>query len=431
MQPFDPNQQPDPAFLQRQRVLQEERSRQIRLRTRLRTAVAWSAAVAVFSWMIVIATHVEWIRQHDGPSIHPISYFIPVAVTVLAAGFLLLLRQRRGGSIQNRYSPEGVDAAAQRVAMGHAAGPYAEPDATLLTARRNVHGNSTAVHPQRGVETSPAPGGPGLVVISGSGRDRQIPISAGGMVLGRDDQLGPPFSIDLLVSRRHVSVHRCDDGGVEVEDLSSVNGTFVNGTRVHTRTRIGASDVLRIGKIELKLCPAPSVGTSLDDTLGFKPASAVPGVTAGTVGETAGVLSSRYHIDQQTGEVINNIGRDQFNYVQERENFLRAIAATKTKARWLVWTGFLAFVVGFGLFAAGILGFIKQVGSGGETGGSVTSPFGPDIGGVPSGLLGWALAALGVLLLVVGIVLHIVATSRRKRADRELSIIRPWPGSGP
>ena len=295
MQPFDPNQQPDPAFLQRQRVLQQEHSRQIRHRTRLRTAVAWSAAVAVLSWMIVIATHVEWVRQHDGPSIHPISYFIPVAVTVLAAGFLLLLSQRRGGRSRTDTARKASMLPPSAWRCGTTAGPYAEPDATLLTARRNVHGNSTAVHPQRGAETPPAPGGLGLVVISDSGRDRQIPIPAGGMVLGRDDQLGPPFSIDLLVSRRHVSVHRCDDGGVEVEDLGSVNGTFVNGTRVHSRTRMRASDVLRIGKIELKLCPAPSAGTSRDDTLGFKPASAVPGVTTGTVGRDSGIIVTVLH----------------------------------------------------------------------------------------------------------------------------------------
>jgi len=46
--------------------------------------------------------------------------------------------------------------------------------------------------------------------------------------------------------------------------------------------------------------------------------------------------------------------------------------------------------------------------------------FGPSIGGVPSGLIGWAMAALGMLLIVAGTVLHVVATSRRKRADREL-----------
>jgi Inner membrane component of T3SS, cytoplasmic domain len=382
--------------------------------------------------MIVIATHVEWVRQHDGPSIHPIPYFVPVAVSALAAGLFLLLRQRQAGSIRDRYNAEGASAPAQPMSPEYANRRHTEPDATLVRARRPGEGNDPAVRPNRGPETTPPPGTLSLMVTSGSSRDRQIPIPAGGMVLGRDDQLGPPFSTDLLVSRKHVSVHRCDDSSVEVADLGSVNGAFINGTKIHAQTRMRASDVLRIGKIELKLVPARSAETSRDDTPGFKPFSVVPDVTARTDGGTAGALSSRYYIDQQTGEVINNVGRDQFNaYVEHRENFLREIAATKTKARWLVWTGFLAFVVGFGLFAAGILGFIKQVGSAGETGGSVTSPFGPDIGGVPSGLLGWALAALGMLLLVVGIVLHIVATSRRKRVDRELPVLPPWPDTGP
>jgi hypothetical protein len=114
-----------------------------------------------------------------------------------------------------------------------------------------------------------------------------------------------------------------------------------------------------------------------------------------------------------------------------RDNFLREIAATRTKARWLVWTGFLAFVVGFALFAAADLGFLKQVSTDIQTGSTdpPVSPFGRDIAGIPSGLLGWALAALGMLLLVVGIVLHIVATSRRKRVERELPVPAPWPGS--
>jgi hypothetical protein len=143
----------------------------------------------------------------------------------------------------------------------------------------------------------------------------------------------------------------------------------------------------------------------------------------------AGESSPQFNIDRPSARIINNIGHDQW-IIQQRENFFREIAATKTKARWLIWTGFLAFVVGFGLFAAGVLGFIKQAGSAAETSGGLTSPFGPDIGGVPLGLLGWALAVLGILLLVVGIVLHIVATSRRRRVDRELPVPPQWRGAG-
>jgi len=94
--------------------------------------------------------------------------------------------------------------------------------------------------------------GPSLVVISSTGPARQIPIAFKGIVLGRDDRLGPPFSTDEFVSRTHVWVRRRSDG-VEVTDLDSANGTYVNGTRVRAPTRIQDSDVLRIGRIQLKL----------------------------------------------------------------------------------------------------------------------------------------------------------------------------------
>jgi ABC transport system ATP-binding/permease protein len=93
---------------------------------------------------------------------------------------------------------------------------------------------------------------PSLVVMSAFGQARQIPIPVNGLVLGRDTPLGPPFTTDPYVSRNHVSVQR---RGVDVEiaDLGSANGTYVNGTRVHAPTRLQGSDVLRIGQIELTL----------------------------------------------------------------------------------------------------------------------------------------------------------------------------------
>ncbi len=55
--------------------------------------------------------------------------------------------------------------------------------------------------------------------------------------------------------------------------------------------------------------------------------------------------------------MINNVGRDQhLPYVQhiqqQRESFSREIAATKTKARWLVWLGLFVTVVGFVIYGA-------------------------------------------------------------------------------
>ena len=93
---------------------------------------------------------------------------------------------------------------------------------------------------------------PSLVVTSGTGLARQIPISFRGVVLGRDVRFGPPFSTDEFVSRSHVWVRRRGDG-VEVTDLGSANGTYVNGTRVRAPTLMQDSDVLRIGQSHLKL----------------------------------------------------------------------------------------------------------------------------------------------------------------------------------
>ena len=224
------------------------------------------------------------------------------------------------------------------------------------------------------------------------------------MVVGREPTCDVHFD-DPHVSRAHAALRRRGNA-VYVQDLGSSGGTFVNGVAATAARELHPGDIVAFANVKARFEPG---GAVTDDT------SAVPA-------ETAGAASSRYHIDQQHGEIISNVGRDQYNsyaqhVIQQRETFLREIAATKTKARWLIWAGFLAFVAGFGLFAAGVLGFLKQAGSAVQSGdaGPPTSPFGPKIAGIPSGLLGWALAALGMLLLVVGIVLHIVATSRRRR----------------
>lgn len=139
----------------------------------------------------------------------------------------------------------------------------------------------------------------------------------------------------------------------------------------------------------------------------------------------------RFDIGPQHAGAINNVGRDQYNaYVQQRESFLREVAATKSKARLLAWAGFLLLVVGFVIWAGTIFGFIQRVSSFDES----TQPgdvelLGPSVAGVPVGIIGYGLGFLGSVLLVVGIVLHIVAAARRRRVDREMPLPHPssWP----
>src|SRR5262245_3464830 len=60
------------------------------------------------------------------------------------------------------------------------------------------------------------------------------------------------FIVDAaLVSRIHCRLTAGDDT-VEVLDLKSTNGTFVNDKRVH-KARLAAGDRLRVGRIELRV----------------------------------------------------------------------------------------------------------------------------------------------------------------------------------
>src|SRR2546421_9071776 len=70
------------------------------------------------------------------------------------------------------------------------------------------------------------------------------------VVIGRE-------GVDLVIdddeaSRRHAAV-RPGPRGVEVEDLGSLNGTFVDGERIGAVTTLTSSATLRIGRTELAL----------------------------------------------------------------------------------------------------------------------------------------------------------------------------------
>jgi len=54
-----------------------------------------------------------------------------------------------------------------------------------------------------------------------------------------------------LVSRLHCRLTATDDT-VEVVDLKSTNGTYVNGKRV-TKARLAKGDRLRVGRVELRI----------------------------------------------------------------------------------------------------------------------------------------------------------------------------------
>jgi pSer/pThr/pTyr-binding forkhead associated (FHA) protein len=74
-------------------------------------------------------------------------------------------------------------------------------------------------------------------------------LPGGVRTLGR--ATGADFSIDAaLVSRIHCRLIATTNGGLEVRDLDSTNGTFVNGKRVQS-AELASGDRIQIGRVEL------------------------------------------------------------------------------------------------------------------------------------------------------------------------------------
>jgi pSer/pThr/pTyr-binding forkhead associated (FHA) protein len=89
-------------------------------------------------------------------------------------------------------------------------------------------------------------------ILQGSGQGQELltfRVEEGGIkTVGRAPRAD--FIVDrALVSRLHCRLEAADDG-LEVIDLSSTNGTYVNGKRIE-RARVTNGDRLRVGRVEL------------------------------------------------------------------------------------------------------------------------------------------------------------------------------------
>jgi pSer/pThr/pTyr-binding forkhead associated (FHA) protein len=91
--------------------------------------------------------------------------------------------------------------------------------------------------------------GTALVVRSGGGRAGEtFAVIGGHMTIGRSPEC-EIFLDDVTVSRRHALVVR-DGGGCTIEDLGSLNGTYVNRRRVE-KAQLEDGDEVQIGKYRL------------------------------------------------------------------------------------------------------------------------------------------------------------------------------------
>jgi len=247
------------------------------------------------------------------------------------------------------------------------------------------------------------------VTLVGPTADEVYSLPDRGFVLIGRDQGCDIVILDPSVSRRHAALRR-RDGEDWLEDVGSRGGTWVNEIQLSGPQRLVDGDRIRLAGRHLTY---------------RRPASSGPGPAEG---HGAGV---RFDVQRQEAGTINNVGRDQYlSYVaqvqQQRDSFARDIAATKTRASWLAWTGLAIAVVGFVVYAQVILRFIAAIF------GSVSSGRQPDLssldsgpGGVAGIAIGFLAVVVGGVVLTVGVVMHVIAAARRRKVDQELPLPPP------
>lgn len=90
-----------------------------------------------------------------------------------------------------------------------------------------------------------------LRTLSGDQPEKVFRILPGGIrTVGR--ATGADFIVDAaLVSRVHCRLAALAGGELEITDLESTNGTYVNGERIETACRLSPGDRLQVGRVEL------------------------------------------------------------------------------------------------------------------------------------------------------------------------------------
>jgi hypothetical protein len=220
------------------------------------------------------------------------------------------------------------------------------------------------------------------------------------LLIGRDPQADVHLD-DPGVSWHHAELARVADRWF-LRDLGSTNGTTVGGTRIDRSTEVGGGALIGVGRQRLRL-DGPSGGA-------HPPTHAFPATAP------AGGI---WVPSQSAHEIINHEG-DNIQYFQARESFLREVAATRTRARWFVWLGLFLVVGGLAAVLSQLLPFLSAVS------GSVSTQTQPDSADLdlfgPVTLLGYVAALAGAVLVVVGIVLHVTATARRRQVEQRFPV---------
>jgi pSer/pThr/pTyr-binding forkhead associated (FHA) protein len=75
------------------------------------------------------------------------------------------------------------------------------------------------------------------------------------VVFGRREESDVSIPFDTQVSRRHAVLRVTDDSRFLLEDMGSLNGTFVRKTRIEEPTAIERGELFRLGRTWFRIQP--------------------------------------------------------------------------------------------------------------------------------------------------------------------------------
>jgi hypothetical protein len=228
------------------------------------------------------------------------------------------------------------------------------------------------------------------------------------------------------VSTRHAWIRR-DAASTWVVDAGSLNGTWVNREKLAAGQEhlLRNGDQIEFGPIIVvyrdpaagsgtELRPHPAAGVSFGD------------VSAGTLNNAGRDINNqadyrRYEYDQRRYHRQDN----RFEFTTPEGQAINELATGRGAGRAVMVIGLLMIVVGFGIWATVIFGFITAVSNQIPSPGTPSSSFDPPLllgppvfGEVPLGVVGFALFGIGIIVVVIGTVMSKAARERDRRSRR-------------
>ena len=166
--------------------------------------------------------------------------FVLIAVGAVAVlgGIAAFLWQRRGRTAQPAVTtpaPKPAPPAAAVPPVSTAPAPAAAPPAPVEGSRWVASGGSAVDVPT-------------LAVVGGAKAGQRFPVEEG-LWIGRESDIDLE---DEEISRRHAVV-RPLDGSIEIRDVGSSNGTYVNGDRLSGARLLASGDSVELGQTKIKV----------------------------------------------------------------------------------------------------------------------------------------------------------------------------------